>query len=486
MPIKRICCIGAGYVGGPTCAVIAKKCPDIVVTVTDIMPAKIAEWNSDSLPIFEPGLEEIVFEIRGNNLFFTTDGPKAIREADLIFISVNTPTKAYGAEKGKAPDLSCVESAARLIGKNASGATIIVEKSTVPVRAAESIAAILSAECREDGTSFQVLSNPEFLSEGTAIQDLLSPDRVLIGCESSEAGKLARKELADIYTRWVPEERIVTSNIWSSELTKLINNAMLAQKITCINATSAICEKTGADVSEVAKAVGMDQRIGPAFLNCSIGFGGSCFHKDILSLVYLCKQLSLDEVADYWQMIVDLNELQRRRFCQRIVKSLYGNVAGKKLAIFGFAFKENTGDTRESSAIVVCKHLLNEQAQLAIYDPKVRESQIIRDLQSPGCEFNSSSLKIETCPYEATKGASAIVICTEWKAFKNLNYQKLYDSMESGARWIFDGRNILDHQKLMETGFQVHCVGKALHLQNGRRSSGLTNGHAFPFHNGDH
>lgn len=418
MVVKSICCIGAGYVGGPTCSIIAYKCPHIKVVVTDKSPERIKQWNSNKLPIYEPDLDNIVKTCRGRNLFFSCDVESAIQEADLIFISVNTPTKNYGFGKGRAADLQYVEAAARFIAEKAETPKIVVEKSTVPVKAAESISRILKANIIQ-GAKFQVLSNPEFLAEGTAVSDLLKPDRILIGGEQTDEGRAAIEELCCIYRNWIPDERIITMNTWSSELSKLAANAFLAQRISSINAISAICESTGADVSEVANAIGSDSRIGPRFLQASIGFGGSCFQKDVLNLVYLCECLKLPEVANYWYQVVEMNNFQRTRFAQRIIDRLFNTVAGKKLAVLGFAFKKNTGDTRESAAIYVCKHLIEEGAFLNIYDPKVPKQQIVDDLTCMG-ERNDvlNQVEIFQDAYSAAQDTHAIVICTEWDEFK--------------------------------------------------------------------
>jgi UDPglucose 6-dehydrogenase len=463
MPVTKICCIGAGYVGGPTCSVIAYKCREIEVTVVDISQPRIDAWNSEELPIYEPGLFEIVKEVRNRNLFFSTDVESAIKAADLIFISVNTPTKTFGMGKGRAPDLKYVESAARKIAEVATGPKIVVEKSTVPVKAAESISTILKHLTPH--IPFQVLSNPEFLAEGTAVKDLLHPDRVLIGGETTTGGLTAVAELCHVYEHWVPKERLITMNTWSSELSKLAANAFLAQRISSINAISAVCEATGADVEEVAYAIGQDNRIGNKFLKASVGFGGSCFQKDVLSLVYLCEVLNLPEVAEYWHQVVSINDYQRKRFANRIVKRLFGTVTGKCIAIFGFSFKKNTGDTRESSSIYITKHLLDEEARVVIYDPKVEPSQIKMDLTSPGIMNDSSRfdqlVSITTDPYSATEGAHAIVVCTEWDEFVSLDYQRIYNSMQKPA-FIFDGRLLLDHAELLKIGFQVEVVGKVI------------------------
>ncbi|TKR95578.1 hypothetical protein L596_009725 [Steinernema carpocapsae] len=458
--IKSITCVGAGYVGGPTCAMIAYKCHDVKVTVVDMNAEKIDQWNSETLPIYEPGLEEIVKERRGKNLFFSSDIAGAIRNAELIFISVNTPTKTYGKGKGMAPDLKYVESVSRSIAEYAAGPKIVVEKSTVPVRAAESISAILKhAQNVNSSLSFQILSNPEFLSEGTAINDLSNPDRVLIGGEESEEGKIAVSKLVRIYEYWVPRERIITTKTWSSELTKLAANAFLAQRISSINAVSAICEETGADVREVAHAIGRDTRIGPKFLQASVGFGGSCFQKDVLSLVYLAECLNLTEVADYFHQVVAINNWQRRRFADKILHGLLNTISGKKLAIFGFAFKKNTADTRESSSIYVAQHLLEEHAQLSFFDPKVPESQIRWELKNVSPDESVDKLvTVHANPYEAAKDAHAIVVLTEWDEFKTYDYRRIYHSMKHPAS-VFDGRLVLDHSELREIGFRVFALG---------------------------
>lgn len=464
MPIKKVCCIGAGYVGGPTCSVIALKCPEIRVTVADKNPQRIEQWNSDKLPIFEPGLDEVVKQCRGKNLFFSTEIETSIKEADLIFISVNTPTKTFGVGKGRAADLKYVESAARMIAEVASGRKIVVEKSTVPVRAAESITNILKANTRP-GVAFQVLSNPEFLAEGSAISDLLNADRVLIGGEQTPEGKDAIRALSCIYEHWIPPERIITTNTWSSELSKLAANAFLAQKISSINAMSAVCEATGADVSEVAHAVGLDSRIGAKFLQAGVGFGGSCFQKDILNLVYICECLGMPEVAAYWEQVITMNEYQKSRFAHGIIVKLFNTVTDKQIAILGFAFKKNTGDTRESPAICVCKYLLEEGARLNIYDPRVEHKQIIQDLTTPGASKESDRvlelITIHDDPYSAATGAHALVVCTEWDEFLELDYKRMYQNMLKPA-FVFDGRKFLDHDRLLSIGFHVETIGKRI------------------------
>jgi UDPglucose 6-dehydrogenase len=435
-------------------AMIALKAPDIGVKVVDMNAARIAEWNSDVLPVYEPGLDDVVRQTRGRNLFFSTDVNGAIEEADIIFVAVGTPTKAYGVGAGRAADLRYVEAVARTIAAVATGAKIIVEKSTIPVKTAETIKDILAGNSR---CKFQVLSNPEFLAEGTAIADLLLPDRILIGGERNPAGELAMKTLADVYARWVPRDRIVTTNLWSSELSKLVANAFLAQRISSINSISALCEATGADVDEVASAIGRDSRIGPKFLKASVGFGGSCFQKDILNLVYLCEHFDLPEVGAFWHAVVKMNDWQKRRFGAKIMKALYNSAAGKRVAVFGFAFKKDTNDTRESAAIAICRDLLEEQAEVVVYDPKVPAAQIRRDLFGP--DGNNPRLTVAGSAREAAKGAHALAIVTEWEEFKGLDYTAIYAEMAKPAS-VFDGRNILDLAKLAAIGFRTYGIGK--------------------------
>lgn len=457
----KICCIGAGYVGGPTMAMIALKAPSIQVHVVDMNAARIAAWNSATLPIYEPGLEEVVKQTRGKNLHFTTDVAGCIKAADIIFVAVNTPTKTYGIGAGRAADLRFIESVARTIAEHANGPKIIVEKSTIPVKTAETIKEILRAN--SGGHQFEVLSNPEFLAEGSAVNDLLAPDRVLIGGERTPTGEVALRRLADVYAHWVPRDRIITTNLWSSELSKLVANAFLAQRISSINSISALCEATGADIDEVANAIGKDSRIGPKFLKASVGFGGSCFQKDILNLVYLCEHFGLPEVASYWESVVKMNDWQKHRFGARIVKSLFNTVADKKIAVFGFAFKKDTNDTRESPAITVCRDLLAEQARVTVYDPKVPEHEIREEVlgktgiaASPGAE---ARLIVAKSPYDAAVDAHAIAVLTEWDEFKTLDYAKILAGMCQPAA-IFDGRNILDLAKLGAAGFRTYAVGK--------------------------
>jgi len=463
MKIKNICCIGAGYVGGPTMAVIAKNCPDINVTVVDINEKRIAAWNDEdveNIPIYEPGLSDIVKEARGRNLFFSTDVDGAIDKADMIFISVNTPTKTYGIGKGMAADLKFIELCARQIARVSKNDKIVVEKSTLPVRTAEALKNIL--DNTGNGVNFQILSNPEFLAEGTAVQDLLNPDRVLIGGGiDSEKGKKAVDALVDVYAQWIPKAQILTTNLWSSELSKLTANAFLAQRISSINAMSEICEKTGADVDEVAKAVGMDSRIGPKFLKSSVGFGGSCFQKDILNLVYISKSFGLNEVADYWEQVIIMNDHQKRRFAEKIVKTLYNTVSGKKIAFLGWAFKKDTNDTRESAAIYVADYLLNEQADIVVYDPKVKIEQIYADLEYLGTHSSEEirdRVKVVNTAREACKDAHAVAVLTEWDEFKELDWKAVYQNMLKPA-FLFDGRRLLDKIELKKVGFEVFVIG---------------------------
>lgn len=459
--MKRICCIGAGYVGGPTMAVIALKCPHLDVYVVDSDSDKIDRWNSDNIPIFEPKLFEIIEKCRRKNLHFSAKVSEQIRLADLIFIAVDTPTKKTGIGKGRAADMKNLEYVARTIAKHSQANKIIVEKSTVPVKAAESIKSILMANKPAD-IEFDVLSNPEFMAEGTAIENLINPDRILIGGDfTTESGRRAMSELKNIYCSWVHESKIITTNTWSSELSKLASNAFLAQRLSSINAIATICESTGADIDEVARAVGMDTRIGSSYLKASIGFGGSCFQKDVLNLVYLSECLNLKEVADYWYRVIEMNDYQRTRASRRIVKCLHNTVNDKRLAIFGFAFKANTGDTRESSAKYVCLQLLDEGAQLRIYDPKVTRDRIKMDLSSFSERNNQSfeaSVQIFDDAYDSAVGCHAIVICTEWDEFIGYDYSRIYNSMAKPA-FIFDGRRILNPSKLQKIGFNIEAVG---------------------------
>jgi UDPglucose 6-dehydrogenase len=451
----KICCIGAGYVGGPTMAMIALKAPDIEVNVVDMNTARIAAWNSDTLPIYEPGLEDVVKQRRGKNLFFSTDVTGGIQKADIIFVAVNTPTKTYGVGAGRAADLRYIESVARTIAEVATTSKIIVEKSTIPVKTAEAIKEILAANTR--GVKFSVLSNPEFLAEGTAVADLISPDRVLIGGERTPEGEVAIKTLVDVYAHWVPRDRIITTNLWSSELSKLVANAFLAQRISSINSISALCEATGADVDEVANAIGKDSRIGPKFLKASVGFGGSCFQKDILNLVYLCQHFGLPEVSAYWEHVVQMNDYQKRRFASKIVGALFNTVADKKIAVLGFAFKKDTNDTRESAAINVVRSLLAEHAKVVVYDPKVPADEIVIDTLGKGNA--NPRLTVAKTASEACLGAHAIAVVTEWDEFKTLDYEKIYAGMMKPA-FLFDGRNVVDLAKLRAIGFRASGIGK--------------------------
>ncbi len=448
---KHILCIGAGYVGGPTMAMIAAKCPQYLVTVVDINQQKIQAWQTDQLPIYEPGLLDVVKQARGRNLVFSTEIDKNIKSADIIFVSVNTPTKTFGEGAGKSADLQYWEKTARDILKASDTDKIIVEKSTLPVRTAGAMERILNSN--DKGITFQVISNPEFLAEGTAVDDLENPDRVLIGSQETESGLKARNEIVEIYANWVPQERIVTSNIWSSELSKLVANAFLAQRISSINSISALCEKTEADVQEVAHAIGMDSRIGSRFLNASVGFGGSCFKKDILNLVYIAESYGLSEVAAYWENVVLINEYQQNRFVKNMMRALFNTISNKKIAILGFAFKADTGDTRESPAIHIVKKLLAEKAHVVVSDPQALENAKI-DLK--GCE---GSIEYIADPYKAVKDTHAIAIVTEWDLYKSLDYEKIFKDMVKPA-FIFDGRNILNHQELFEIGFNVYPLGK--------------------------
>ncbi len=464
MKIKNICCIGAGYVGGPTMAVIAQKNPKIKVTVVDINKDRIDLWNSkdlSKLPIFEPGLDIVVLQTRGKNLFFSTEIDKNIANSEMIFISVNTPTKTYGDGKGMAADLRYVELCARKIAEVSKSDKIVVEKSTLPVMTAATIKNILDET--GSGVNFEILSNPEFLAEGTAMRDLEIPDRVLIGGGDDKYGKAAVKSLVDIYKAWVPMDNILTTNLWSSELSKLVANAFLAQRISSINSISELCESTGADVDEVAKAIGMDSRIGSKFLKTSVGFGGSCFQKDILNLVYIAKSLGLNNVAEYWHQVIRFNNHQRERFAKKILKSLYNSVAGKKICFLGWSFKKDTNDTRESAAIYIADMLLEEMAKICVYDPKVGKKQIYFDidyLNSRTKEENKNLLSVSNDPYSACKKSHAIAIITEWDEFIHYDWNKIYISMNKPA-FVFDGRNILDKEKLEKIGFIYKGIGKA-------------------------
>ncbi|MBN2161489.1 MAG: UDP-glucose 6-dehydrogenase [Pontiellaceae bacterium] len=449
--MTKICCIGAGYVGGPTMAMIARQCQDVQVTVVDINADRIAAWQTDDLPIYEPGLLEVVKEARGRNLFFSTDVDQGIRDADIVFVSVNTPTKTFGEGAGCASDLQYWELCARRIKEVSTSDKIIVEKSTLPVRTAEAMERVLHAG--HNPVHFEVLSNPEFLAEGTAMEDLEAPDRVLIGGHETPSGQKALQTLADIYATWVPRDRILTTNLWSSELSKLTANAFLAQRVSSINAISALCEATEADVGEVARAIGTDSRIGPKFLKASIGFGGSCFKKDILNLVYLCESYGLKEPAEYWRQVVALNEYQETRFVKTMLHSMFNTIANKRIAVFGFAFKADTGDTRESPSIKVCRELASEHARIVVSDPQAIDN-ARKDLTDI-----DGSVEFELDPYKAAEGAHAIAILTDWKEYRDLDYQRIFDGMQKPA-FLFDGRNMLDHDALYEIGFEVYSIGK--------------------------
>lgn len=467
--IKNICCIGAGYVGGPTMSVIAQKCPDIKVTIVDVNEEKIKSWNDkdlSKLPIYEPGLKEVVNEARGRNLFFSNDIEKAIDEAEMIFISVNTPTKERGIGKGMASDLKYVELCARQIAKASKTDKIVIEKSTLPVRTAKTIQTILDSN--ESAVKFEVLSNPEFLAEGTAINDLLFPDRILIGGQNTDEGKNAIDALISIYENWVPTEKILKTNVWSSELSKLVANAFLAQRISSINSISALCEKTGADVQEISKAIGMDSRIGTKFLKSSIGFGGSCFKKDILNLAYLSDYYGLKEVSEYWNQVVKLNDYQKNRFSERIITSLFNTVSGKKITIYGWAFKKDTNDSRESASISIADNLIEEGAEIHIYDPKIKEKQVKEDLlrvwdnRGLNSEEKANRLtlvKVYINYKDAIEDSHAVAILTEWDEFKNYDWKSIFDYMEKPA-FIFDGRNILQGEALKKIGFKYYEIGK--------------------------
>ena len=467
--IKNICCIGAGYVGGPTMAVIAYKCKNVIVNVVDSNKSRVNSWNGadlKELPIYEPGLDQIIHETRNKNLFFSTNVEENISNADLIFISVNTPTKTKGLGAGKASDLKWVELCARQIAKFASGHTLVVEKSTVPVRTAEVIQKILyksqdEAAKTSNSKTFDVLSNPEFLSEGNAIKDLLEPDRVLIGGEDKES----IDQLSEIYENWIPKEKILRTNLWSSELAKLAANAFLAQRISSINSISAICEKTGADIQQVSNAIGKDFRIGSEFLNAGPGFGGSCFKKDILNLVYLSEYLGLSEVSKYWEKVISINEWQRKRISELIISELFGTINGKKIGILGFSFKANTNDTRESSAIQICKDLLNEGSHLIIYDPKVTKTQVEKDLSFKSKSFDEiqhfdeNNIEFTNTIYDVFSNTDCVVVMTEWNDFSDIDWDLASKKMRKPG-WIFDTRNIVDNKKVRESGLNLWVVGK--------------------------
>ncbi len=460
--IRKICCIGAGYVGGPTMSVIADKCPDLEVRVVDINKSRIAAWNDkdlNNLPIFEPGLDQIIARTRGRNLFFSSEMEEAIANADMIFISVNTPTKTKGLGAGQASDLRWVEASARQVAKFARGHTIVVEKSTLPVRTAHAIKEILRTTNKVDlnnksNSTFSVLSNPEFLAEGTAINDLEKPDRVLIGGEDSDA----INQLVNIYSRWVSNKQIICTNLWSSELSKLVANAFLAQRISSINSISAFCEVSGADIQEVSKAIGTDRRIGNQFLNAGPGFGGSCFKKDILNLVYLSRYFGLPEVADYWEQVVLINTWQQDRIYKIVLQKLFGTVNGKNIAILGFSFKANTNDTRESPALRISCDLLEEGAYLSIYDPKVSLERINADFENYSFDNQGEWKKVNTIP-DALKNADAVLIITDWAEFFGLNWDYLATLMRSPA-WILDTRSVVNRNEIKKTDLNLWKLGE--------------------------
>ena len=448
--ITNILCIGAGYVGGPTMAMIAKKCPERRVTVVDVNESRIKAWQSDNLPIYEPGLAQVVKETLNRNLFFSTDVDKAIEEADVIFVAVNTPTKTFGQGAGCAADLQYWEKTARQIKRCAKTDKIVVEKSTLPVRTAAAMQRVLSSG--SNGVHFEVLSNPEFLAEGTAIEDLECPDRVLIGSDETPPGLAAREAVVDIYASWIPRERILTTNVWSSELSKIAANAFLAQRISSINALTELCEKTGADVTEVARAIGADSRIGRKFLKAGVGFGGSCFKKDILNLVYMCESQGLMQAADYWRSVVTMNEHQQSRFVQNMLTVMFNTVASKRIVLLGFAFKADTSDTRETPAIKVARLLADEHADIVISDPYAIEN-AKRDLADLG-----ERVTYEIDPYLAVADADAVAVMTDWKQYQDIDWQQVYRAMRKPA-FLFDGRNFLDHKKLFDIGFHVYAIG---------------------------
>ena len=463
--IKKICCIGAGYVGGPTMSVLAEKCVDIEINVVDKNPERIKYWNSDNLknlPIYEPGLDAIIAKCRGKNLNFSTDIEKKIKDADMIFISVNTPTKNKGIGAGQASDLTFIEAAARLIAKHGTGHTIVVEKSTLPIRTADTIKQILTSANKKypNSATFDILSNPEFLAEGNAIEDLTNPDRILIGGESEDAINC----LKNIYLNWVDEKRIITTNLWSSELSKLAANAFLAQRVSSINSLSALCEASGADISEVEKAIGTDSRIGNKFISPGPGFGGSCFKKDILNLVYLCNFYGLREVAEYWSKVLEINSWQKNRITKIIFQKLFGTITAKNIAIFGFSFKSNTNDTRESPAIEICNQLMHEGAKLKIYDPRVSINQLEKDLglnKKYGRDqgFLNGSWKFVNDSYRAAEGTDAIVVLTEWEEFKHLDWKLISTNMRSPSS-VFDTRSIINFKEAKSNGINIWIIGR--------------------------
>ncbi len=448
---KNIVCIGAGYIGGPTMAVIAKMNPDRKVIVVDISAERIAAWNSPdyALPIYEPGLVDVVKEVRGRNLFFSTDIEGAVKECDIIFVGVNTPTKMFGRGRGRASDLQFWEATAREIKSFAECDKIVIEKSTLPVRTAAAMEAILNDHAEH---TFTVLSNPEFLAEGTAIKDLLEPDRVLIGGPQTDAGKAALAEAVEIYATWVPRERILTTNVWSAELTKLAANAFLAQRVSSINAIAGLCEATGADVDEVARVIGADKRIGPKFLKAGPGFGGSCFKKDVLNLVYLCETFGLHTAAEYWSGVIRMNDHQQERIVSRLFREMFNTLANKKIALFGFAFKADTGDTRETPAGTVARLLAEEHVRISITDPKALDN-ARRDLA------DLEGVAYEPDEYKAAQDADAVVLMTDWRHYPSLDWRRIFAAMRKPAL-VFDTRNCLDAAALREIGFKVLNIGK--------------------------
>lgn len=463
--VMTICCLGAGYVGGTTMAVIATHCPSVRVFVVDSSDAKIARWNSpeaSELPIYEPGLHDLLSVARGRNLFFSSDAQRCIQLADMVFVCVNTPTKSSGLGAGSVSDTRNCEACARMIARFATADMIVVEKSTVPVRTAAAMSGVLAANA-SSSVHFEVISNPEFLSEGSAVANLENPSRLLIGGASTPSGAAAVEKLVWVYAHWVPRERILTTNIWSSELSKLVANAFLAQRISSINSVSAICEVTGADVHDVARAVGMDDRIGRQYLRASIGFGGSSFQKDVLNLVYLAESFSLPEVAVYWRRVVEINDYQKDRFVKKIVHAMFDSVSNKKICVFGLAYKNNTGDTRETTAGAVIKALLVERAHLAVYDPHVRREDMVDELARQGMSETDwhGRLTFFSDAYEAGKDAHAICVLNEWEHLASLDYDKIYAQMTKPA-FFFDGRNVLPHAKLRALGAEVHAVGKVI------------------------
>ena len=447
--ITSICCIGAGYVGGPTMAVLSDKCPDINFTIVDIDKQKINLWNGDinNLPIYEPGLKEIINKTRNKNLFFSNDIDSAIEKSEMIFVAVNTPTLKDGPGAGFGADLKYIIKCAEHIAKVSKSDKIVVEKSTVPIKTAQKIHEVLTKNNSKN--NFEILSNPEFLAEGTAIEDLLNPDRVLIGGNSTKSGNEAVNLLVDIYANWVDREKIITTNLWSSELSKLASNAMLAQRISSINSLSALCDKSGADILEVSKAIGLDHRIGKYFLQPSVGFGGSCFQKDILNLVYLCKSFGLEEVAEYWHQVVKINNYQRFRFVNKIKEVFGSNLNNKQITLLGWSFKKDTNDSRESAAIYISYELLKLGAKIKVYDPKSSHEIITRDLMELSKGNKKLLTKIEYIedPYKASRDSSCIGVLTEWDEFKTLNWKTIKDKM-TDEKLIIDGRYILKNSNL--------------------------------------